>query len=347
MNQWEYMKKLLSILVLTTALASCSVSSTSGGTKPGEVKSGIFGLAKADDLKVDTEKAFQGVNDIIVGGFKIGFIESKTDKAQASGGLMGGGFGGRSSAEMSLQGVNDSVKQDITEAAYKDFVANLKAKGYKVANSSELFNDKDFSGTKTYESPYVDDQDGLLTSGAVTKFFQPKEFGKMRFFAGESMNVMGGFAFGNPSAAATTFAEKSGKKVIHVVYIVDFSNAQDNSGITTSAINVGQGISVNPGSSKLGLIGGQGGTFSTVNGSITVGQPIYSTKTFGKVEGTSSDLYKGAEVALNLTTAILGGGTNIRREFVVKAEPAKYKAIATEVVKDTNAAIVGKMAGLK
>ncbi len=340
------MKKLLSILVLTTALASCSVTSTSGGTKPGEQKSGFMGMAKADDLKVDAEKAFKGVNEVIIGSFKIGFIESKTDKAKAGGGFMSGGIGGKSSAEMSLTGINDAIRQDITEAAYKDFVKDLKAKGYKVADSQELFNDKDFADTKTYAAPYVDDQDGLLTSGAVTKFFQPKALGKMRFFAGENANVMGGFAFGNPSTAATVFAEKSGKKVIHVIYTVDFSNAEDNSGFTTSAINVGQGISILPGS-KLGLIGGQGGTFSTANGNIVLGQPIYSTKTFGEVVGTSSDLYKGAEVALNITTSLLGAGSNIRREFVVKANPTKYKAIALEVVKDANAAIASKMANLK
>lgn len=338
--------KLLTTLVISTMLASCAVSSTDGVIKPGEQKGGIFGLMKADDVKVDNDDAFKSVSEVVIASFKVGFIDKKTDSAQARGFLGGGGLGGRSSAEMELKGTNDAIKQQVTEAAYKDFVSQLKNKGYKVLPSKEILEDKEFADTKTYDTPYLDDNDSLLVSGSVTKYFQPKELGKIKFFAGESTAATGGFAFDNPAMAATNFAEKTGKKVLHVVYVIDFSNADANNGFGTSSINVGQGLSVAP-ASKLGLIGGQGGTFSSKNGSLTLGQPVFSTKSYGTIEGTSSDAYKVAETSLNLISAYMGGGTNQKRSFSIKADPVKYKAIATEILKDTNGGIVSKMAGLK
>ncbi len=341
------MKKLLTILLTTAVISSCAVSKTDGVIKPGEQKGGFLGLMKQDDLKVESAGAFKEAEDVIVASFKVGFIEKKSDKAQARGGLLGGGgFGGRSTAKMDLTGVNDSIRQEIAEQAYKDFISQLKAKGFKVSPASELLKNKDFAETKTYDTPYLDDQDGLLSSGAVTKYFQPKELGKIRFFLGDNVNMTGGFGFGNPTIVASNIAEKTNKKILSVTYIVDFSNAEGDSGVTYSTLQVGQGITVTPGS-KLNFIGGEGSAFSSANGNITIGQPVYSTKEFGEVISTSSDAYKTAETALNLASALMGGGTNQTRSFTIKANPAKYKAVSLEVLKDANSGITGKMASLR
>ncbi|MDX1949782.1 MAG: hypothetical protein SFT90_04710 [Rickettsiales bacterium] len=340
------MKKLLTILFASAVITSCSVGKSDGVIKPGERTGGIFGLMKEDDLKVESKGAFEGTEEVVVASFKVGFVEKKTDSSQARGGLMGGGFGGKSSAKMDLTGVNDSIRQEIAEQAYKDFVAQLKAKGFKVSPSSEILKDKDFSETKTYDTPYVDNQGGLISTTNVTKYFQPKELGKIRFFLGDNINITGGFGFGNPTIVASNIAEKTKKKILSVTYIVDFSNAEGDSGVSYSTLQVGQGITVTPGS-KLNLIGGNGSPFSPANGNITVGQPVYSTKEFGEVISTSSDAYKATETALNLASALMGGGTNQTRSFTVKANPSKYKAVSLEVLKDANSGIVGKMASIK
>lgn len=326
----------IAIILSATAIASCSVSATQGATKPGEVSGGLFGLVKQDDLKVQEEKAFAGVNEVIVASFKVAFITEGKNTAKA-----GVGFGGASTAKSELKGVGDGVMQEITNSVYKDFVANMKAKGIKILDRSELLADKDFKDVKTYDFPINDDG---------TRYFTPVEFGKKSyFFPGESADYSGGFAFGNAMTGAALYAERAHKKVISVLYTVNYINAEGSGNsrwASSSSLEVGQGISVTPGS-KLTIVGGQGGTFSSNIGNISLGQSVYSTKEFGTIKNTNSDAYKVAETALNVASALLGGGTNQTREFEVKADATKYKAIATEVLKDTNKAIVNRMATLK
>lgn len=298
----------------------------------------MFGLSKESDVKVDNEKAFKDAEKVVVGSFKLGFFTEKKASSKA-----GRGFGGRSSANVDLIGINDSLRQEITNAAYNDFLSQLKAKGYKVVDRKDLLADKDFKDAKTYDFPY-DDGD--------IKYFSPASIGnKSYFFMGESMDFTGGFGFGNPIMASVNYADKSGVKVISALYVIDFVNAEgsgNSSWASTSALSVGQGISVTNGS-KLVLVGGMGGgTFGpNPNGNITLGQPIYSMKEFGTIKSTSSDAYKAAETALNIATALMGAGTNQTRSFEITANPSKFKAATLEAVKDANSAIFGKMSNLK
>ncbi|HCR85313.1 MAG TPA: hypothetical protein DIV86_01415 [Alphaproteobacteria bacterium] len=333
------MKKILNgILLLASAslLASCSVTSVEGGTKAATQKGGILGLVTQDDVKTEAEGAFKGANEVIIASFKVAFYESKKDRAKA-----GMGYGGASTAKSELKGVSDAVRQEITNAAYADFVKTLKASGYKIADRSELLNDKDFSGAKAYDFPY--DDDGI-------KYYSPAALGnKAYFFLGESADFSGGFAFGNAGMSAANFAEKNGKAVISALYTIDFLNADGDGNsrwASTSTMQVGQGISVKPGS-KIVMTTGHGGPFSPKTGNVSLGQPVYSTKEFGTIKNTSSDAYKAAETALNIASALLGGGTNQTRSFEVTANPSKYKAVAADVIKDTNKALVAKMAGLR
>lgn len=343
-------KHLITLCLAATMLTACGgPGATQSVTKAGEAKGGFMGLSTQDSVKVDTADAFKGVEEVVVGGFSVAFDVSTTDSAKAGGGLMGSGFGGKSSAKSKLTGVSDAVMQQITDAAYNDFVAELKAKGYKVADRSAFIKSDDLKDTKVYANPTEDTQGGMLGGGNTTKYFAPSSFGGLRLFQMEIPGTMGGLGFSNAAVGAANYAQKTGKKVVSATYKVDFANAESYGGTFTSSSNVsvGQGLTVVPEYTKIGIVGGQGGTFSTNIGSIKLGQPITSDKEFAKVEDSTTDTDKAVQVATNVVGLLGGVGTNASRKFEFKARPDAYKAATLDSLKKANDALVGKMKELK
>lgn len=334
--------KPLKYLAMGTALAlmsACAVQGTDAGTRPEEASGGLFGLSKADDLQVDTAAAFKDKKEVVIGGFHVAFLEEKKASNKAGGGLLGSGFGGKSSANMELKGVETAQFQAITETAYADFVARLKAAGYTVADRSVLANHDDFKGVSSEPSP-IEEESNLLGMGVTQTVVAPASIGKI---------YDGGFGFSNPQVGAIGFADKTGTPVIFVTYTVDFANKAGGHGgywSNTSSLEVGQGISLPPGGG-LTFVGGQAGTFSSANGSIKLGQPVSSDETFGEVLNTNSEGYVAAEAAVNVIGLLGGVGSNQSRSFDVKADPAKYQAVASKVLADANGKLVGKMVSLR
>lgn len=262
-------------------LAGCMPANQSvGGVVKGQERSGgLFGLATEDSIKVDTSDAFKGTQKVAVGNFVVGFATLKTDSAQAGGRF--GGFGGKSSAKTTLKGIDDATLQAITDKAYDQFVSQLKTEGYEVVDRAALVSHKGFKDSKTYPNP-SEDTSGIFGTNSITKYFSPKSFGVVRSFMGDVPGYTGGFGFDNPIHAVTEFAKTQNVKVLSMVYVIDFANAESYGGLGTSSssVNVGQGMTAIPETTKLTLIGGDGGTFSSANGNIRLGQPITSEKEF-------------------------------------------------------------------
>lgn len=325
-------------VALLLAVTACSVQSTSGGTAP-QSSTGFMGMKK-DDFDVSVDKAFAGRKEVVIGSFKINFIDDK--KASAKAGM---GYGGRSTAALKLNGVDAKLMQKITDAAYADFISKLKANGYTLANRADLLAHPDFKKVNTEKSPFREEA-SFFGRQVTTTYFAPTELGSI-YWAGEEGHI-GGFGFSNPMMGASVYADKTKIPVLFVSYTVDFANSDGDGGrfASTSSMSVGQGVSIAPGGG-INLFGGQGGSFSTNSGHIKLGQPVYSTDTFGEVVNTTSDTYKATETALNVVSAVLGGGTNITRKFEINADPAKYQAVTGKVLAETNAKLVGKMASLR
>lgn len=336
-----YAKKRLLVIAAALLLAACSVTSTNEVIKPKEQKSGLFGLSKTDDVKVDADEAFKGVNQVVIASFKVAFIDSKKEAQKA-----GSGFGGRSSAEIKLSGLSTPTMQQVTDAAYADFVAQLRAAGYQIADRSVLLNYPDFAKANKETSPLRQEASFFGSSNELT-YVAPNDIKNLYFFMGET-DKTGGFGFSNPSIVASQFADKNKIPVVSVMYTVDFAGSDGSGGsfASTSSLQVGQGISVTP-NSGITFIGGAGSTFNKTNGSVKLGQGVYSSEKFGEIVMTTSDAMKAVETVTNVATALLGGGTNQSRDFEIKADPAKYQSAATGALKDTNAKLIAKMASLK
>lgn len=324
------MKNIVLAVALAT-LTACAVSQKDGVMEAETRSGGLFGLSEYDEVEVSTGEAFAGKKQVIIGGFKVGFNESKSLSKQASGGLLGGGFGGRSTGKVKLEGVSDSVRQAIADAAYTSFVAKLKEHGYTVLDRSKFTGSDSYEGAKKYQFPYEADDSGFLSSYGVANYYSPKAFGNEQLvFFGDIPGVTGGFAFGNGNTATSEFANETGTPVLHVSYLVDFAGAGGHAGMTTSSVEVGQLLSVDQG--NMGIIGGHGGTFSSNIGSVQLGQPVASKKEFATIENTSSDVGVGVETAINIASALVGGGTNHSREFVFHADAAKYTSASLDAL---------------
>lgn len=335
------MVKSFSVMVLAAALTACAVSGSQGVVKPKAQKSGFMGLSTTADITVDGPKAFAGQHKVVIGSFKVAFIDSKKEGEKA-----GSGFGGHATAKLELQGITPEIRQTVTEQAYADLLAQLQAAGYEVADRAVLTGSPEFAKVKKFPSPHVEEA-SFFGSANNVNFVAPKAIGDLYFFMGDT-GPNGGFAFANPSVAASTFADKNKLPVISVAYTVDFA-AKDGSGgrwASGAALEVGQALTVTPGSG-INFIGGQGGTFSTAIGSLKLGQPITSPDKYGEVVMTTSGAMKSLEVATNVLGVMMGAGTNQSRDFVVKADPAKYRDGSIAILKQANSALLGKMASLK
>jgi hypothetical protein len=236
--------------------------------------------------------------------------------------------------------------QEITDKAYGDLLAQLKAGGYEVVDRAQLTSSSEFAKANHELSPLTEESSFFGSNNDVT-YVAPEDIGKLYFFAGDT-GPSGGFGFDNPSTAASAFAEKNKVPVLSVAYTVDFSSKNGSGGsfASTSALEVGQALSVVPGSG-ISLYGGYGGTFNTVNGSIKLGQAIASPEPFGEIEMTTSDTMKVLETASNVAGVLLGAGTNQSRDFSVKADPAKYGSGATSILQQANADLLDSMQSLR
>lgn len=333
--------KSLSAAIVLACISACGVNATQGVVKPPAQTSGPFGMITHDEIKIEGDKAFSGVNKIVVGAFKVGFITAKEEQEKA-----GTGMGGRSSAVMQLQGLTPAVMQEITDKAYSDLLTQLKADGYEVVDRAQLTSSAEFAKATHEPSPLTEESSFFGSDNDVT-YVAPKDIGQLYFFLGDT-GPSGGFGFDNPTTAASTFADKTKLPVLSVFYTLDFSSKNGSGGsfASTSALEVGQALSIIPGSG-INLLGGASGTFSTANGSIKLGQAITSPDAFGEIEMTTSDTMKVLETASNVAGVLLGAGTNQSRDFVLKADPAKYSSGATSILNKANADLLSRMKGLR
>ena len=199
-----FLSKLSVAVVAVTLLVGCAVSSQEGVMETQERSGGLFGLSTNEAIEVSSGKSFAGAKQVVIGSFKVGFNDSKKLQKKASGGFMSGGFGGKSTGLVKLDGISPSVMQAITDQAYNDFVKDLKANGYDVVARSTLTSSDAFDGIKLHDFPYVDDSSGMLSSYGTATYYSPSAIGsKQPIFFGEIEGATGGFGnFSNPSINA-------------------------------------------------------------------------------------------------------------------------------------------------
>jgi hypothetical protein len=327
--------KLYPALLLSTALVfSACDADTAKKTKAPAQREALMGLGKDSEYRVETPTAFTGVKQVVIGGFKVGFVEQTKTTVQSEDDI------GSSTANVALKGVDSQVMQRITDAAYGDFIARLQKRGYKVIERTALIENRDYAKANHKKSPLREEMT-LQGDDATVLYFAPRGVEGL-YFTGET-GRSGGFGFSNPQIAAINFAEENKTPVLFVTYQMGFAAHGNAKGVEH---NVTQQIAALP-EGGVRMVGGSGGDFTSSNGHIALAQSVTTEASYGEVKGTTSRTSRGLESASNLFSAVLGGGKNQTRTFEVTASPSKYQAAALKVLAKANDKLTAKMQALR
>ena len=314
---------------------------------------GCAGIAtkQAEPVVTDNAEAFAGKNRVILGDFRVSFVTFDKSSAKAESPMFSSERGyARSTLRAKLTGVPDSVMQQLTDAAYKDFEAKLKASGYTVVDRRVLAENADWQKMDKENSPVKTTSSFKAWTGGSQESatFAPSGMALVERRTGTG-GIMPHYAY--------AAAEKLGIPILSVNYLVHFvyfgsetdyqSNvAYDYKGAEYSAeVSAGQGIQVVPGSG-IEFMSGSASTFSNPNGKVTVGAPVLVPGPFGRSEDATSGMQKAAN-AFSSVLGMVSGGSSSAKEINIKADPDVYAANAKKALLGANERLVSALAAAK
>ncbi len=324
------------MLIKKTALAVLALALVTAPT---------FAPAKeAEAVKVQSKGAFKGASRIAIAAFNVGFIFESTDQTKKTGGMLGA-FGGATKAKSQLVGVTPAMVQQITDAAYTDFVAQMSAKGISVVAPAAVFGDPNFARVKTRPGPTEINIQLEKGSKGKAEFYKPSALPAQVMigtdFSGSGMGSIGlTMSMGQNGTLLGGYAKASNVPVVDVTYLIDFSQQQRPGAFSFSGIKVNANLGIVPTYSKLTVIGVTG-----QQDMLTLGQPVSVDGDFIEVSGASSGADKTLQSAANIGSAVFGGGMLFgkTRKFNFTAKPGNYEAGATKAAALANGVLIGQL----
>lgn len=297
-------------------------------------------------VAIKNPAALGGIRQAVIGSFAVGFLTERTDRARAGGGLMGGGFGGKSTARSRLEGLADGDFQAATETAYTIFAEQITARGITLADRAPLLT---AFGSKVKPLPNGDERDMITGSDdrAKARLFSPAELGGpivLQEWLG--MLSAGGFNFNasvfNASMNAKTYAKSSGQSVINALLLVDFANAETYGGWfrNSSAVNVKSSLAAFPDVSQL-VVFAPGGKV----GSVVLKEPVAMGGDYGSFADSTSGTAKTVETVTNVIGFLGGVGTNKSRKYTMTADPARWREGVDGLSREAMAKLTASLAG--
>ena len=299
---------------------------------------------EAEAVKVQSKGAFKGASRIAIAAFNVGFIFESTDQTKKTGGMLGA-FGGATKAKSQLVGVTPAMMQQITDAAYADFVAQMSAKGVTVVAPAAVFGDPNFARVKTRPGPT--EINIALEKGSKGKadFHKPSALPAQVMigtdFAASGMSSLGlTMSMGQKGTLLGGYAKASNVPVVDVTYLIDFSQQQRPGAFSFGGIKVNANLGIVPTYSKLTVIGVTG-----QQDMLTLGQPITVDGDFIDVTGATSGADKALQSAANIGSAVLGIGGMFgkSRKFNFTAKPGNYEAGATKAASLANGVMIDQL----
>lgn len=304
---------------------------------------------QAEPVKVTSAKNVQGTSRVTIGQFTIGFLIERKDSTKAGGGLMGGGFGGRSTVRSTLAGYTQAELQAITDHAYADMVSQLTAAGFEVTERAPLETHPAMAKARGEPGPKEmttitgrDDKAKVLFIGASQT--QP-----LRLLAGDvaasGFGAMGLIMNGVQAAQGfAAYAKDSGARVLNVVYYLDFAKSEEYGGWfrNSSAVSVEGGLAMMEDQSKLSIIGA-----NSKSATLALAQPVAVGGNFFRKDDAMSGAEKTSNAIGNVIGLLGGVGTNSSKKFTFTPEPGAYSAGARQLATEANQVLVQKLVTLR
>ena len=298
-------------------------------------------------IKVDKPAAMNASRQVVVGSFVVAFLTERRDSAKAGGGLMGSGFGGKSSARSTLTGLSNADFQAATDAAYSNFERQMQAAGFTVADRAPVLAAVTDGGARAQENGAEKDLILARNSKAEARLFAPSGWGGP-LIAREFLGLMGAGGFNGARSAifmsmkGQEFAKSSGQAVVNVFYVVDFAQAETYGGAfrNVSAVNVKSGLATVPEATRLVVYAPKGPI-----GTATLREPIAIGGAFGEFADSQSGGEKALNTAANVIGLLGGIGTNSSKKYTMTADPVAWRGGLLELMETTNAQFIAAMNG--
>ncbi|MGH6786870.1 MAG: hypothetical protein ACREBO_08565 [Novosphingobium sp.] len=304
-----------------------------------------------EPLKVSGQDALRGSSTVAIGAFNVGFIFESTDQTKATGGLMGA-FGGTTKAKSVLVGVTPEMMQQVTNAAYADFVTQLTASGFTVQAPELAFASEQLLKVEGETPPL--EVNIALEKGSKGKatYLKPSALPRLVMipgdFLGSGMSSIGlNMAAGRAQGALSGYAKAAQVPVIDVVYLIDFSDQKRPGAFSFGGLNVNANLSVTPSFSRMTVLGANGKTTT-----VTLKQGVSVDGDFiarDDVTGGSATTQAAANVAGGVAAAFGFGGLRFgkTKKFEFTAKPGNYEEGATKAASLANERLVSLAATLR
>ncbi len=290
--------KTIAVLSVAAALVGVGLASQS----PASVLY-IGGGKQIGAFKVEKVESFKGLNQVVIGQFTVAFFTKKID--YDGGGFLSAGREGKATGY--LTGVSNEQFQQITDAAYADFTAQLTKAGITIVDGAGLTADKYYAkvkleaqGSKVTVPLKKDDKADALA-------FWPTQLGRNNNAL--LMMRMMDFGMANTYTAEYSYAKTSKIPVLNVVYLVDFAKpAKSSGGGLFQEMAVKAGLAISPYGTQIALMDANG-KMAKMNLNVA----IEEGGDFAEIKETTSQLTKTVHAASVLGGAFglggrLGGG---------------------------------------
>ena len=310
-------------------------------------------LAKEEaPLKIQNKGALKGASQIAIAAFNVGFIFESTDQTKTTGGLIGA-FGGATKAQSKLVGVTPAMMQQITDAAYADFVKQMTSRGFTVMEPGALFADPNFAKIKVQSAPTDINIALEKKSKGKATYYKPGALAKQVMigtdFVGSGMSSMGlMMSAGQNGYLLGTYAKASNTPVVDVTYLIDFSQQQRPGAFSFGGLKVNAALSVTPTYSKVTVIGPNG-----KQDMLTLGQPVSVEGEFIDMKDASSGFDKTSQAVGNVAGGVAaafgfgGFGLGKTRKFEFTAKPGNYEQGAVKAASLANERVSAQLSTMK
>lgn len=301
-------------------------------------------------VKVDGPKYIAGLTGVTLASFNVAFVSEKTDAAFAGARNQFKAMGSITKAK--LAGVTPADFQAITDAAYADFVARLTAAGFTLGDRQALIADKQMAKVQLLASG----AEGKLTFGkesdANAIFYGPTAFGPTPLMKGETGTTgvakMGGMfgavsglgAMGGPGVAKVYYSIYSKQPTMTVTYVIDFADVARYGGryAVQASVEMKASLAVLETASVVTTTNDKG-----AQSTLTLTQPVAVPGNFGTLADTSTTGRTVDNVAGAVIGGLFGVGTNRYTDVTFTADPAAYRAGATQAAISANQTIIAEL----
>jgi hypothetical protein len=335
------MKQGIMLLAMLVALTGCATGGVSSGN--------------ATKVKLNAPETLSSNKEVYIGDFRVTFLTQDKSSATARSPMMRGAEAtdyAKVTLRAKLTGVPQDVMQSITDQAFADFQAELRAKGYTILDPAGLQKLDAWRklGTTPSPNPPFDVANGETTSQKVMQTLIGADSERNITFSPSGMSLL---STGMNNLLPYNYglaAEQSGKAIVRAhykVHFVYFGSETDHridylsdgrKQTLTAEMTLGQGIQILSGSA-IEFAVDQGGTFSK-GGSVSLVDPVAVGGAYGENLDTTSMATKAANV-FSSAVGVLSGGSATSKEISVRANPDFYREGVLKALDVANSRMIG------